>query len=205
MALTRRYDSIFRRHAGRVPVNYLRALAKRESNLNPGDQKDPAWGLMQVVPHVLDSYNKRHGTRFSRQDLLNPDINVRIAADLLNRIATSYQKYAAQAPNLRENWSNPAFAELVTAGWNSGYSDKAGVGRVARYLIERGIPVTHDAVFAHSLAAGATRHLRNETKRGWQKSVARLFYEEGGPGISRALVALVVMGGGYIVYRLLRR
>lgn len=205
MAITTAFDSIFRRYAGGVPVNYMRALSKRESNMNPAEARDPAWGLMQIVPVARESYNKRHGTSYSQADLLNPEVNVKIGADLLNRIVASYKANHSDVPNLRPNWANPEFVSLVTAGWNSGYSERSGVGAVARWLKARGIPVTHENVFRYSQDAGATRHLANPTKENWQRSVTNLFYAEGGPttlsyGIMGAALAV---GAAYLVYRML--
>jgi hypothetical protein len=203
MALPRTFDAIFARYAGRLPVTYLRTLAKRESNLNPREAKDPAWGLMQVVPSVRESYNKRRGTSYTQSDLLDPDVNVKIASDLLNRIVVAYGKH--RDPNLQENWHNPEFVALVTAGWNSGYSEAAGVGHVASYLEARGIPVTHDNVFRYAGAAGGTKHLQNDAKRTWQKSVVDLFYREGGPGGSILFNLALTVLAAWAVYKYLLR
>lgn len=202
--LPRTYDHIFRRHAGRLPVNYMRALSKRESDLNPREAKDPAWGLMQVVPVVRFEYNKKHGTNYSKSDLLKPEVNVKIASNLINRIVKLYGSTHPNTPNMRENWNNPEFVKLVTAGWNSGYSNVGGVGKVARYLERQGIPVTHDNVFRYSQAAGATRHLTGNTSLRWQRSVADLFYAEGGPESMLGSVGVrlaIVAGGAYLLYR----
>jgi len=181
----------------------MRALGQRESGLNPNEANDPAWGLMQVVPDVLSSYNRRFGTSYSKQDLLDPRINVKVASELLNRIASQYSSlHGAKSRNMRQDWSNPEFAKLVTAGWNSGYSEAGGVGKVASYLETRGIPVTHDNVFRYAATAGATRHLQNDTKYNWQRSVASLFYAEGGPGLfadtAKILVAGAIVAGAYL-------
>ena len=170
------YDPIFRRHAGRLPVAYLRALGKRESDLNPRSSDGAAWGLLQVIPDVLTSHNERRGTSYSREDLLDPEINVKIAADLLNRIVVAFGMHPS--PNLQEDWSNPEFVKLVTAGWNSGYSEAGGVGRVADYLEQRGMPVTHDNVFRYADAARATQHLSNPAKQSWQRGVAALYFAQ---------------------------
>lgn len=202
VALSRQYDSLFSRYRGRVPVNYLRALAYSESRMNPKDTGGSYWGLMQVgIPNVLPSYNKRHGTSYTSTDLLNPDVNVKIASDLLNRIIVAYGKHPS--PTMRPS-GGAEFWKLLTAGWNSGYSEAGGVGRVATYLEQRGIPVTHDNVFRYAAAAGATRHLQNDKKRRWQAAVVQRFYEEGGPG--NALLTLLVLGGiAYAVYYKLTR
>jgi len=199
LPLPRTYDAIFSRHRGRLPVGYLRALAKRESDLNPREAKDPAWGLMQIVPQVRESYNARFGTQFAKQDLLDPDTNVRIASELLNRIVAGYQRHPSR--NLREDWSNPEFVKLVTAGWNSGYSEAGGVGKVATWLENRGLTVTHDSVFRHAAAAGATKHLQNAVKQAWQRSVSDLFFRDGGP--QRPGLLWLAIGGvsAFAIYR----
>jgi hypothetical protein len=195
------YDSIFQKHAGRLPVAYLRALGKRESDLNPRSSDGAAWGLLQVIPAVLKSYNERHGTSHNREELLNPDTNVQIAADLLNRIVVAFGKHPSR--NLKENWANPEFVKLVTAGWNSGYSEAGGVGRVADYLEQRGIPVTHDSVFKHAGSAGATEHLSNPAKQSWQRGVAALYFtQRDRPKGSFALITVAL--AGFAIWGVLR-
>lgn len=182
MALPRTYDSIFRKYSRGIPVNYLRALAKRESNMNPNETDGPAWGLMQVIEQVRLGYNKRHGTSYSRSDLLNPAVNVKIATDTMSRILDSYR--STGIAELRPNWHDPAWVMLFTKGWNDGYSNVhpgGGVGCVAKYLKVHGIPVTHDNVFANVDAAGCARYLKNPSSHAWQKTVTALFYDEGGP------------------------
>ncbi len=203
--LQRTFDPIFAKHAGNLPVTYLRALSSRESDMNPGDTGGPAWGLMQVIEIVRESYNKRRGTNFSRQELLNPDVNVRIASDLLNRIVAGYAKYHPNTANMQADWGNPEFVKLLTAGWNSGYSESpgTGVGHVAAWLERNNIPVTHDNVLKYAQQAGGTRHLyaNLQSTQRWQRSVANLFYKEGGDErfgvgglIKIGLVALVAYG-----------
>lgn len=206
--LDRRFDPLFAKYSGVVkakygvtlPVPFLRALGKRESNLNPSEADMPAFGLLQVIPKVAQSHNKRHGTSFSHGDMLNPDANVRVATDLLARIVVAYGKHPGR--NLQENWGNPEFVKLVTAGWNSGYSEAGGVGRVADYLEAHHIPVTHDSVFASAGAAGATRHLQNDKKRRWQRTVAELFFQQPDRGASAGIIVLAV---GVAAFFLLKR
>lgn len=173
--LSTAFDSLFEKYGGRVPVAYLRALSKKESNQNPASCAGAACGLMQVVPTVvLPGFNASHGTGYTRSDLLNPEINIQVAADLLNRIIGAYARHPD--PNMQPNFANPEFVKLLTAGWNSGYSEGGGVGRVASYLESRRIQVTHDNVFAHASEAGATKHLQNAAKQRWQREVADLYY-----------------------------
>jgi soluble lytic murein transglycosylase-like protein len=158
---------------------------------------------MQIVPVVRESYNKRYGTSYNHPDLLNPELNVRMATDLLRRITTAYAKHPD--PNMKPDFTNPEFVKLLVAGWNSGYSEAGGVGRVAKYLESRKIPVTHDNVFAYASAAGATRHLSNLKKRNWQRSVSDLFFrqpEAPTPGQSSGKFLLqigIAVAGGLIL------
>ena len=183
----------------------MRALSKRESNQNPNDQSGPAWGLMQVVEVVRNSWNKRRpGEAISRQQLLDPVTNVRVASDLLNRIVAGYQKHPSK--NLKEDWSNPEFVNLVTAGWNSGYSESGGVGKVATFLEANQIPVTHENVFRYASQAGATKHLQNAGKQSWQQTVTQLYLEQpdavkaGGMLLMAAFAGFIAWG----VYKLTR-
>ena len=181
MALTTAYDPIFARHAGRIPVAYLRSLASRESSFRPtlamsDTSSNAARGLLQVVGVVRADYNRKHGTSYTADDLFDPDTNVKIASDALNRIIDGYQKHPSS--NMKADWRNPEFVKLLTAGWNSGYSEAGGVGRVASYLEQRGRPVTHDAVFAAAGEAGATANLQTAARRSWQRSVADVYYAQ---------------------------
>lgn len=198
--ISTKWDSLFSKHAGRVPVPFLRALAKRESDMNPNDTRGPAWGLMQIVEVVRNSWNKRNpGQAISRGQLLDPNTNVKLATNLLNRIAIAYAKHPD--PNMKPNWSSPEFVKLVLAGWNSGYSEGGGVGRVAKYLEARNIPVTHDNVFAYAGAAGATRHLQNPGKQRWQRGVADLYFRQ--PDAPASGMSFVVKAGIAVLLGLL--
>ncbi|MBE7448920.1 MAG: lytic transglycosylase domain-containing protein [Kofleriaceae bacterium] len=99
--LPRHFDPIFERHRGELPVEYLRALAVRESNMNPGERTGPAWGLLQVIEVVRLDFNKAHGTRVTRAQLLDPETNVRVACWLLNAICASYRHNHPEVVPLR--------------------------------------------------------------------------------------------------------
>jgi len=178
--VSRRFDALFEKHGRGLPLAYLRSLGKRESNLNPRDQDGPAWGLLQVVEVVRRDFNKRHRTSYSRRDLLEPRINVSIATDLLRRIIKSYHRNHPSVPNMQLNWENRRFVELLTFGWNAGWSEAGGVGRVAHYLEAKGLAemITIDTVHEAAKAARASRHLSNARKVAWCKGVAALFRRE---------------------------
>ena len=160
--LSRRYDADLTAYGQGLPLPYLRALAARESGLRADDPK----GLINVVPVVREDYNARHGTRYQARDLTNPAVNITIAADTLRRIIDSYARNHPHVPNLHEDWDNRAFVELLTFGWNAGYSEKAGVGRVVRYLEEHGhTDITLGDVAKNAYVAGASHWLWAHPKK----------------------------------------
>lgn len=212
--LSRAYDGLFRRYAGAVPVAYLRALAQRESGFRadlvmPGGS-GAARGLMQVVGVLRQDYNERHGTSYTPDDLLDPEVSVKICAWLLNFIVKQYATNFPLVENMRPDWSNPEYVRLVTAGWNAGYSRGGGVQRVVRYLVEHDLPVTHANVFRYAGAAGAVRWLQLDERRRWQASVADLYQAQpdraAGTGDLGGIVTLALVGVvGYGLYTLATR
>lgn len=176
---SRSYDPLFAEYGRDLPVAYLRALAHHESGMNPRATDGPAWGLLQVVEVVRRDYNQRHGTRYERRDLLDPAVNVAITSDVLGRIIDGFARFHPEAPNLQVDWTNPLFVELLTFGWNAGYSERGGVGRVASYLSRRGFDdFTIDDVAATARQAGASPHLSNLRKVRFCKLVTTQFLRE---------------------------
>ncbi|HWO25869.1 MAG TPA: lytic transglycosylase domain-containing protein [Kofleriaceae bacterium] len=177
--LSRRFDHLFDRYRGTIPIEYLRALVGRESGTNPNARTHAARGLMQIVPVALADYNIRHGTSYQPEHLFDPAINIAIGCELLRVIINSYQRNHPQVPNLQVNWDNPRFVELLTFGWNAGFSEVGGVGLVARHLERRGITdVTVDLVHRNARAAGASKYLADPIALRWCKSVALLYTSE---------------------------
>jgi len=178
-ARVRRFDPVFGRYRGDLPIEYIRALVERESNGQPAVRAGSAIGLMQIVPVVLADYNKRHGTAYTSAHLTHPDTNVAIGCELLHIIVRAFAQNHPRIRTLQTDWTNPRFVELLTFGWNAGFSEAAGVGRVSRYLEQLGaVDIDIDQVSAHARLAGASKHLSNPAKVAWCKSVARLYERE---------------------------
>jgi len=176
-ARVRRFDAVFARYRGTLPIEYVRALVERESNGQPRARAGSAIGLMQIVPVVLADYNKRHGTTYRSEHLIDPAINVAIGCELLRLIVHSYRKHHPRT--LHTDWENPRFVELLTFGYNAGFSEAGGVGRVVRYLEGlASVDVTIDQVSAHATLAAASKHLSNPAKVAWCKSVVALYQRE---------------------------
>ena len=187
----RRFDPVFERYRGSVPLAYVRALVERESDGRPSVRAGSAVGLMQIVPVVLSDYNKRHGTAYQSDNLVEPATNVAIGCELLRLIISSYRKNHPRVPNLQPDWSNPRFVELLTLGWNAGFSEAGGLGCVARHLEQFGaLDITIDQVSAYAKLAGATKHLSNPAKVAWCKSVVALYQRERSLAGVRAALAI---------------
>lgn len=179
MAVSRQYDSVFQIHGAGLPVAYIRSLAKKESDLNPTSKGVSAWGILQITEVVRRDYNSRHNAGWTRNDLLNPDVCTMIACDLLRRIVSAYQTNHGAIRNMGEDWHNPRFVELLTFGWNAGYSQGGGVQKVVKHLAEQGHrEVTIDSVRAAVRAAGAAESLDRDDKVSWCKGVTSLYMSE---------------------------
>ncbi len=177
--ITREFDPIFAASGHGLPVAYLRALAAHESDMHAGISAGPAVGLLQVVDAVRADHNTRHTTQITRADLLVPATNVEVAASAIRRIVDSLQRNHPAIANLREDWGNLRFVELVTLSWNAGWSERGGLGRVARYLEGQGRPaVTVEAIVANAAAAGASHHLSNQRKLAFANAVTRTYARE---------------------------
>lgn len=175
----RTFDRIFNRYRGDLPIELLRALAVRESGMDPREHSGPGWGLFQITEPVRADFNRAHGTAYTRAQLLDPDVNVRIATWLLRFIVDSYAKNHPGVANLRPDWRNPRFAELVVFGWNAGPSEAGGVGRVVGHLEKRGArEIDLALVHEHARDAGASKHLSNPAKVRWSRSVVALYQRE---------------------------
>ena len=192
-SLTRQYDPIFAKYGPPIPAAYLRALGYKESGLKASDSSG-AMGLLSIEPVVMESYNERHGTSYRRADLVDPAINVMIVADHLKTIAGRFAKHPSK--NMKMDWRNPEFVRLLTAGWNSGHSEAAGVGHVVSYLEANRLPVTHDNVFQYAAASGGTKYLQNTAKQMWQRAVVELYYAQpDAPGAGGGEITKLVLGG----------
>lgn len=174
--LTRAFDAIFAQHGRGIPVAYLRALGHAESGLRADDPR----GLVNVVSIALADYNWRHpAAPIEAARLRDPIASVTVAADILRTVITSYARHHPDVVNLREDWSNPRFIELLTAGWNAGFSERTGVGRVVARLVARGPgDITVDDVFAAARDAGAASTLTNPAKLAFAKKVAASYARE---------------------------
>jgi len=190
--IPRTFDPIFARHGQGIPVAFLRALAWNESRHDPRvtSRRSSATGLLQIIDVVRADHNRLHGTAYTRADLHDPVINVTIAASALRRIVQSYARNHPEVRNLLEDWNNFRFAELLTQGWNAGWSERAGLGRVARYLEQlRTTNITAALIQQHARAAGATPHLADPARLAWAQKVARA-YAAGRAGDAAAVAQL---------------
>lgn len=181
--LSRRFDDLFARHGRGIPVPFLRALAAAESGMNPNDRL----GLINVVPVALADYNRRHPSApIKAEEMRDPAKNITVAADIIRTIIDSYRKHHPDVPNLLEDWQNLRFAQILVFGWNAGYSELAGVGRVVGFLkaqppalaVVRPSDITIDSVFDAAWSARAASHLSNKRKLDYSKGVAAAYFRE---------------------------
>ncbi|HVV51405.1 MAG TPA: transglycosylase SLT domain-containing protein [Polyangia bacterium] len=172
------WDPVIEKYAGRVPVAFIRALVHGESGGN-SQKENPtshAAGLLQITEIVRQDWNSAHADApVTRDQLFDPEINVRLGAALLNRIVQVYGRH----PTMRPDWKARRYAELVALGWNAGYSDHGGVGLAVTELEAAGgkpddVTVDTVAKVAASLPA-ASRFVSKPDRVAYAKAVADLY------------------------------
>ena len=180
-SLPRTFDPLFEKYRAGIPIEFLRALAMRESGMKPTikGKGGAAWGLLQITEAVRGDFNHANGTSYSREQLLQPAVNIAIGCWLLRLIADAYQKRHGDMRNMRTDWLNPRAVELLVYGWNAGFSSSGGVMRVVAKLKELGArDVDIDLVAQNAGHLGGGKHLREPARVAWAKSVAALYLRE---------------------------
>lgn len=185
--LSREFDSIFAEECPGIPIEYLRALAKKESDLNPEQSKGGAWGLLQVTNSVRTDYNKLYGTNYSSDERLDPRINARMACELIGRISRFLPRQDPAAFDHGEfDWVSRRDVKIVTLAWNAGWSTN-GVSGMIRNLLNAGY--SRSKINAELILDQAhkypeiTHHLREWKTRkprikSWLNAVANYYFHE---------------------------
>lgn len=202
---TSKYDALYEKYVPDVPVLYLRTLAAYESGSNPKSR--PAhghWGLLQVGQAVLADYNKRHGTDHRLIDVLDPALNIKMYGEWYRMLLRVYRGIVSRigrlkAKNFIEDWANPEFALMVTAGWNSGLGAvKKTVAQMdtASFPLGPVLPVgtiTHVDLFdvGRKSSSGKMRKLFSLKKQVWQNKLVGAF--RGLKGMAKRGVPLIKM------------
>lgn len=177
-------DTIYREECSGIPVEYLQALAHQESRTNPKEMKDACWGLLQVCPTVLTSYNKRFGTSYQMGvEMLEARLNVRVACELIGRIPGFYVSQHPAAFPGGFSWSNRRHVDLLTQGWNAGWSESRGVSGAIGLLLDWGYSADQITAAAIAKASKDGRFPSNITKRlgergtTWLRKVSALYFQ----------------------------
>lgn len=198
------FDALFDQYRGEVPLSFVRALVKSESDFDPDSdmrektrdlppaRRSTAVGLFQVMDFVLSDYNKARGTSWTLDDLKGregAERNTQVGTDLLRRILSVYRRH----PSLQPAWSDPRFLALLYAGYNAGY---VGVARLVGKMEAAGVSpdrVTVDTVNQAAkamLAAGdkSAQYLADDKRLAYWKKVAARALDEarGGRLLSEA-------------------
>ena len=180
--ISTRFDTLFSSlSGGLIPTAFLRVLSFHESSLNP-DAVTPsshATGLFQTTQTVIDEYNLHHGTKHTLEDAKDPTLSTKIGTELLAQIVSGYRKNHPRS--LATNWADPRFIGLLVAGFNAGYSERGGVGKVVGELERAGIPaerITVDTVAQAAKSAGASKYLSQPDRLRYWKAVTASYLKE---------------------------
>lgn len=94
--------------AGQVDMSIIRKI---ESNGNPlAISRTGAIGLYQIMPCVLQEYNARNNTKYTRLDLFSPSINTAVADWYMG----------VRIPQLLKHYRQPLTVENILRSYNAG-------------------------------------------------------------------------------------
>jgi hypothetical protein len=127
-------DEMFEDLAEGLPPAFLRALAYRESGLDPTrvNPRSHATGLFQLTAPVIVDYNRATSGTLALEDVKDPVLATKIAVFHINRIIGLWKPI----PALAADFGDRRFVELLVLGWNAG---PAAVLKVARRLTQIGV------------------------------------------------------------------
>ena len=152
MAIISQYDEVFAKYADDIPIPFIRTLSY-PGNPSLVSSDGQSVGLFQVTPGVREAYNKSHGKSYTREDLLNPEVNSEIAIWLMHMIVNAY--LAKHPDTLRAGWDDPRYAGLVIMGYHATYGESSGVGYVVGKMEAQGISADRINIETVSQAAKA--------------------------------------------------
>jgi Transglycosylase SLT domain len=192
LSLPSDYDALIEKYRGAVPFDFIKVLIKHESDYNPKSDMGlvlkarsgtyfpgAAKGLMQIVQSVRQTFNERFMTSYTPNDLFDPEVSIKLGTFTLNNIVLGYARNHPKT--LAPDWKDRRWVELFLFGWNAGYSESGGVGKVVSFLEKADIPkekITIDNVCAMAEKAGAAKYLSDTAKAAWCKKVAANFLAE---------------------------
>lgn len=175
MALPTTYDALINKHRKAVPLQFVKALIRGESDFDPKakSRSSSARGLMQIVSEVRADFNDAKRRKVTAAQLDDPDTNIEIGCWLLNKIVATWQ---TRYPYLKADWSR-AYAGLVVHGYNAGWS-KYGTGKAIKWLHDNGKPLTLAAVVEYRDKIGATPFVGEPRRVAWADKVVNWYTAE---------------------------
>jgi hypothetical protein len=163
-------NPIFTKNAGVIPEGFLRVLAYKESGFRP-DVVHPtskATGLFQITQTALSSFNQRNGSALQLPQLVDPELNTRVAAQHLASVVSGYSRYRTLQPD----WTSRRWLELLTLGWNAGHN---AIAQIVGRMEANGLPIDRinvDTVSQAATSMGASARFVADPKRvAWAKSL----------------------------------
>lgn len=203
-----------------VPPSFVLALIEGESGGNPKalNPRSGATGLLQITKSPIEGYNLRYQTGYGRQDMLEPEKNVRVGVWHLTQVVRGFEKNHPHS--LSPDFTDPRYCALLAAAWNVGHSEKAGLGKIVGALEKAGVEkerITVAAVFeAAPRIAGATRLFSDTERAVWASNVTRKYFGQEepapkgaskSPGGWKGLLPYAAVGGvaAFLLWRSAKR
>ena len=146
MAITQRYDALFLKALhewkGEIPLPFLRAVAYRESLMNPkaASKTSSARGLMQITAPLLRRFKKATKIKYSPSDMLKAWPNIRVGVWHMVEIVNSFKKN--HPDSLSPIWCSLNYVGLLAQAYTAGFNETRGVGYVVGHMEKSGVKQT---------------------------------------------------------------
>lgn len=173
MAITTKFDNVFNKFRGSIPLDYLKAHAYSVSKMNPKKSGGNSAGLFMISKGALRVFNNKFNKNYKAEELSNPALNTQIATWILHKIISYYDK---RYPSLKQNWNNASYVALVAHGYNTGYSEPNGIGAAVKKIESAGGKVTLTNVARVSKVIGLGPAKYNSRTIKLAKNITNLFF-----------------------------
>ncbi len=191
-AIPTKFDTIFNKFRGKIPISFLRSLSYLKSSMNTNRSIQNSAGLFMISLPVLKAYDKAFPNQspeggHKATDLSDPILNTKIALWIINRIVKYYAKNYPKT--LSENWNDATYISLIVHGFNTGYTEPKGIGAAIK-KIENEAPkkMTIDNVATISKALGLNKSKYDERKINFAKNVANVYFIDSGKPTSKIVM-----------------
>lgn len=127
-----------------IPFAFLKSLAWHETRFDAhAVSPTNVPGMFQCTSAVRNMYNKKNGTKWTRDEMFDPYKCGLVACFLLNLIVDEYKQTGVIKPeNFTTFWRSSVDVGLIYLGYTAGWTREQGVPAITGRMREKGVEIT---------------------------------------------------------------